>query len=62
MKVPETIDAVRIGAVEITYVDWGIPSFLDPRFGAQGISFLIDSEEAAIAMPKPMTPLFDEVL
>jgi TRAP-type C4-dicarboxylate transport system substrate-binding protein len=61
VKVPETIDAVRIGAVEMACIDWGIFSFLDPRLGAEGIVFLSDSEEANIAMAKPMVPLFDAV-
>jgi TRAP-type C4-dicarboxylate transport system substrate-binding protein len=61
VKVPETLDAVRIGAVEMACIDWGIFSFMDPRFGAQGIAFLVDSEEAAIAMAKPMTPLYDRL-
>jgi TRAP-type C4-dicarboxylate transport system substrate-binding protein len=61
VKVPETIDAVRIGAVEMACIDWGIFSFLDPRLGAEGIAFLSDSEEANIAMAKPMVPLFDVI-
>jgi TRAP-type C4-dicarboxylate transport system substrate-binding protein len=61
VKVPETIDAVRIGAVEMACIDWGIFSFIDPRLGAEGIAFLSDSEEANIAMAKPMVPLFDQV-
>ena len=61
VKVPEFIDAVRIGAVEMACIDWGIFSFLDPRLGAEGIAFLADSEEADIAMAKPMVPLFDAV-
>ncbi len=61
VKVPEFIDAVRIGAVEMACIDWGIFSFLDPRLGAEGIAFLADSEEATIAMSKPMVPLFNAV-
>jgi TRAP-type C4-dicarboxylate transport system substrate-binding protein len=60
-KIPEFIDAVRIGAVEMACIDWGIFSFLDPRLGAEGIVFLSDSEEANIAMAMPMVPLFDQV-
>jgi TRAP-type C4-dicarboxylate transport system substrate-binding protein len=61
VKIPEFIDAVRIGAVEMACIDWGIFSFLDPRLGAEGIVFLSDSEEANVAMAKPMVPLFDQV-
>ncbi len=62
VKVPETIDAIRVGAAEMACIDWGIFSFLDRRFGALGIAFLVDSEEALVAMCKPMLPLFDTVL
>ena len=61
VKIPEFIDAVRIGVVEMACIDWGIFSFLDPRLGAEGIAFLSDNEESNIAMAKPMVPLFDQV-
>ena len=39
-KIPEFFDAVRIGAVEMADVDWGIYSFLDYRTIFNTLKFL----------------------
>ena len=37
-KLPEYFDAVRIGAVEMEFSNWGMFSFLDPKDGPAGAS------------------------
>lgn len=60
-KIPEYFDAVRIGAVEMADVSWGIFAFLDPRFAAAEAPFLLDSLEGSIYAAKKFLPLYDAV-
>jgi TRAP-type C4-dicarboxylate transport system substrate-binding protein len=61
-KLPEYFDAIRIGAVEMEFSNWGMFSFLDPRLGLLETPFLFNNNPATIAACKSMLPLFDQVL
>ena len=60
-KIPEYLDAVRTGAVEIMDVAWGIYGGLDPRIGASEIPFLFTGVEASAAAMDQLLPLHDKV-
>ena len=61
-KLPEFFDAVRIGAIEMEFSNWGTYSFLDPRLGLLETPFLFDNNEATAAATQKMLPLFDPIL
>jgi TRAP-type C4-dicarboxylate transport system substrate-binding protein len=61
-KLPEYFDAIRIGAVEMEFSNWGMFSFLDPRLGLLETPFLFNNNPATIAACKQMLPLFDQIL
>jgi TRAP-type transport system periplasmic protein len=60
-KIPEYFDSVRVGAVEMACVDWGIFSFLDPRLGLVSTPFLVDTIEGSNHMLKGLLPLHDAI-
>lgn len=62
VKIPETLDAVRIGAIEMAMIDWGIFSFLDPKLALVGLPFLINSLDAGIEAAGQFLPLHDTLL
>jgi TRAP-type C4-dicarboxylate transport system substrate-binding protein len=61
-KLPEYFDAVRIGAVEMAHSNWGMFTFLDPRFGLLETPFLYNNNPATNAACKPLLPLYDQIL
>jgi len=61
-KLPEYFDAVRIGAVEMEFSNWGMFSFLDPRMGLLELPFLLNNNNASSAACKPLLPLYDQIL
>lgn len=61
-KMPEFLDAVRVGAVEMACCDWAIYSFLDPKLEAPSTPFLVDTLEGSQYMSKKLLPLYDEIL
>ena len=61
-KLPEFMDAVRIGAVEMQFSNWGMFQGMDPRLGLLEMPFLFSSEGACSAGVKQMMPLFDKVM
>ncbi len=61
-KLPEYFDAVRIGAVEMQFSNWGMFTFLDPRMGLMEIPFLFSSNKATNAATKQLLALYDPVL
>jgi TRAP-type C4-dicarboxylate transport system substrate-binding protein len=61
VKMYETIDAVRTGAVEMANVAWGAFGGLDPRIGACELPFLFDNVRANAAAQEPMLPLWSKV-
>lgn len=60
-KIPEYLDSVRVGAVEMACVDWGIFSFLDPRLGLVSTPFIVDTLEGSNYMLKGLLPLHDAI-
>jgi TRAP-type C4-dicarboxylate transport system substrate-binding protein len=60
-KLPEFFDAVRVGAVEMQFSNWGIFSFLDPRFGLLEVPFLFDNMFATNGACKDLMPLYDQI-
>ena len=61
-KLPEYFDAVRIGAVEMEFSNWGMFSFMDPRMGLLELPFLLNNNHASSASCKPLLPLYDQIL
>ena len=61
-KLPEFFDAVRIGAVEMQFSNWGMFSFLEPRLGLLETPFLYDSNAATAAAVKKLLPYYDPIL
>jgi TRAP-type transport system periplasmic protein len=61
-KLPEFLDAVRVGAVEMQFSNIGMFQGMDPRLGLLETPFLWESERAAEESIKLMTPLFDKVM
>ena len=54
--------AVRIGAVEMEFSNWGMFSFLDPRMGLLETPFLFNNNYATSEACKQLLPLYDEIL
>ena len=61
-KLPEFFDAVRVGAVEMEFSNWGMFTFLDSRLGLLETPFLFNSNYATNAACKKMLPLYDKIL
>lgn len=61
VKIPEYLDAVRTGAVEMSDVAWGIYAGLDPRLGAYEIPFLFNNIRASGAAQEASVELVDPV-
>lgn len=58
-KIPEYLDAVRTGAVEMADVGWGIFAGMDPRLAE--IPMLYDNGRAIAAAQRPTVDLYNEV-
>lgn len=61
VHIPEYLDAVRTGAVEIMDVGWGIYGGADPRLGAHETPFLFNNIRANAAAQDDLVELFDPV-
>jgi TRAP-type C4-dicarboxylate transport system substrate-binding protein len=61
IKVPESIDAVRTGAVEMTSVACNIFGGLDPRFAAAGLPLTINNVKANAYLCETITPVLSEL-
>lgn len=61
-KLPEFFDAVRIGAVEMQFSNWGTFVFMDARLGLLELPFLFNSNKACAEGSKLLLPLFDPIL
>lgn len=61
-KLPEFFDAVRIGAVEMQFSNWGMFSFLEPRMSLLETPFLYSGNEATAAASRKLLPLYDPIL
>jgi C4-dicarboxylate-binding protein DctP len=61
-KIPEYFDAVRVGAIEMADIAWGVYGGLDPRLSLIETPFLFNNIEAGIAAAKRLLPLHDKIL
>jgi TRAP-type C4-dicarboxylate transport system substrate-binding protein len=61
-KLPEFMDAVRVGAVEMQFSNWGMFQGMDPRLGLLETPFLWASERACTEGVRQMAPLFDKIM
>lgn len=61
-RIPEYFDAVRVGAIEMADVAWGIYAGADPRLSFIETPFLFNSIEAGTAAAKRLLPLHDKIL
>jgi TRAP-type transport system periplasmic protein len=62
IKFPDSLDALRTGAVEIDLWPVGAFSSVDPNFAAAEMPFLVNSIEADAAIQPSMVPLYDSVM
>lgn len=62
VRIPEYLDAVRVGAIEIADTAWGIYAGHDSRLGASEMPFLFNNINACIAATEELLPLYDELL
>jgi C4-dicarboxylate-binding protein DctP len=61
-KIPEYFDAVRVGAIEMADVAWGVYAGLDPRLSLIETPFLFNNIEAGIEAARRLLPLHDKIL
>jgi TRAP-type C4-dicarboxylate transport system substrate-binding protein len=59
--VPEFLDAVRTGAVEIADIGWPIFAGIEPRLGLVELPFLFDTVEGFAATMNDITTMYDPV-
>lgn len=62
VRVPEYLDAVRVGAIEMADTAWGIYSGHDKRLGATEMPFLFNNLNACIDAVDELLPLYDNLL
>ena len=62
VKVPEYLDAVRVGAIEMADTAWGIYAGHDKRLGAMEMPFLFNNINASIEAASELLPIYDELL
>ena len=62
VRVPEYLDAVRVGAIEMADTAWGIYAGHDKRLGAMEMPFLFNNINASIAAVDDLLPLYDALL
>jgi len=61
-RIPEYFDAVRVGAIEMADIAWGIYAGQDPRLSLIETPFLFNNIEAGTAAAKRLLPLHDKIL
>jgi len=61
-RIPEYFDAVRVGAIEMADIAWGIYAGHDPRLSLIETPFLFNNIEAGMAAAKRLLPLHDKIL
>lgn len=61
-RIPEYFDAVRVGAIEMADVAWGIYAGHDPRLSLIETPFLFNNIDAGMAAAKRLLPLHDRIL
>ncbi len=60
-KLPEFMDVVRTGAVEMQFSNWGMFQGMDPRLGLLELPFLVTNNRSLAECSKLMLPLYDKV-
>lgn len=61
-KIPEYFDAVRVGAIEMADVAWGVYVGHDPRLSLIETPFLFNNREAGTAAARRLLPLHDKIM
>ncbi len=61
-RIPEYFDAVRVGAIEMADVAWGIYAGHDSRLSLIETPFLFNNIDAGMAAAKRLLPLHDKIL
>lgn len=62
IKFPDSVDALRTGAVEMDLWPIGAFSSVDPNFAAAEMPFLVNSIEADAAVQPHLLPLYDTIM
>jgi TRAP-type C4-dicarboxylate transport system substrate-binding protein len=62
VKIPESVDAVRTGAVELCGWPIGVFASIDPRFAAAEVPFLANNVEADAAMQVALLPKYSQFM
>jgi TRAP-type transport system periplasmic protein len=60
-KVPEYLDAVRTGAVEIADIGWPIFAGIEPKLGLMELPFLFDSIEGFASVTDEISAMYDPI-
>ncbi len=61
-KIPEFFDAVRVGAIEMADVAWGVYVGHDARLSLLETPFLFNNRKAGAAAAKRLLPMHDEII
>jgi TRAP-type C4-dicarboxylate transport system substrate-binding protein len=62
VKIPESVDAVRTGAIEMCGWPIGVFASIDPRFAAAEVPFLANNVEADAAMQVTLLPKYSQFM
>ncbi len=62
VKIPESVDAVRTGAIEMAGWPIGVFGSIDPRFAAAEVPFLANNVEADAAMQVALLPKYSQFM
>ena len=62
VRVPEYLDAVRVGAIEMADTAWGIYAGHDKRLGAMEMPFLFNNINASIEAVGKLLPIYNDLL
>ncbi|MFC1838304.1 TRAP transporter substrate-binding protein [Thermodesulfobacteriota bacterium] len=62
VRVPEYLDAVRVGAIEMADTAWGIYSGHDKRLGVTEMPFLFNNLNACVDAVERLLTLYDDLL
>jgi TRAP-type C4-dicarboxylate transport system substrate-binding protein len=60
--VPESLDAVRTGAVELAFWPVGVFAMVDPAFASAELPFMFNNVEANAAACEPLIPAYSAIL
>lgn len=60
--VPESLDAVRTGAVELSLWPVGVFAMVDPAFASAELPFMFNNVEANAAACEPLIPIYSSIM